>query len=303
MLRRLLVFLIICGLVVAAGLNFKPILRYGEAKLVEAAAQTAINAQNWTKAIEIYETGLREHPQNVEIAERLGWLYQQAGQMEKAGQLYRSMLQADPDNLPAQLGLGQIAAASPEHFNDAVLVYRKALKKHPDNAELLYQIGNLYKAAAENPKETRASMRKWLFDQARYYYQMSLRSNPRQFLAQFNLGIAYQQQENLQPAAKAYCQAITLNPASFEARYNLGLILSELNYLEEAYRQMGQAVQLASQQTGEEGAMQLARRVQNIKNSIYNNTSRQGLSAKGKPEFLDEKCLVTLQAASSSASE
>lgn len=295
MLRRLLVFLVFCALVVAAGLNFKPILSFGKARLVETAAQNAINAQNWPKAIEIYENGLREHPSNTQIAQRLGKLYQHGGQTEKASQLYRSLLKADPDNLAAQIGLGQVAAASPEHFNEAVLTYRKALKQHPNNPELLFEIGNLYKTAAENPQETRATMRKWLYDQARYYYQMSIKSDPRQFQAQFNLGIAYQQQENLQPAAKAYCQAIVLNPASFEARYNLGLVLSELNYLEEAYRQMGQAVQLASEQTGEAGAMQLARRVQNIKNSIYNNTSRQGLSAKSKPEFLDEKCLVTLQ--------
>jgi tetratricopeptide (TPR) repeat protein len=295
-LSRLLLFLILGGAIALAVLNGKAILNYGEGQLIAAAAKNAIESENWEKAIEIYENGLREHPNSSNVAVRLGELYLQANQPEKAKKIFQDLLQREPNLLAARMGLASVYAASPEHINDAIIELRKALKEHPESPQLLSQIGNIYKAAAENPQETRKEMRKWLYDQARYYYQHALRLNPGQFQTQFNLGVAYQKQENLQPAAKAYCQAILINPSSYEARYNLGLVLSELNYLDEAFRQMGQAVQLSSEQAGEEVAMQIAKRVQNVKNGIYYNTEKQGLSSNGIPEFLDAKCLVNPQA-------
>lgn len=295
MLSRFLGLLIVIAIVVAIIFNFKTILNIAQAQLVASAAQNAIEAHNWEKAITVYETGLREHPRNTEIALQLGNLYQQAAKLGHAEQLYRSISQVDPKNLDAQIGLAQVLQASPEHFNDAVLEYRKALKEHSDNAELLYRIGNLYKNAAENSAEKRKPVQKWLYDQARYYYQCSLRRDPKQFQTQFNLGVAYQQQENLQPAAKAYCQSIVLNPSSYEAHFNLGMILSELNYLDEAYRQLDQSVQLASTEAGKDTAMDVAQRVQHIKSSVYNDTKKHGLSGLGKPDFLNEKCLFAAQ--------
>ena len=273
MLKSLLGFVIFGAFLALIAFNFKAILNFGQAQLIASAAQNSIQAHNWKKAIEVYENGLRESPKNQEIALELGWLYQQDNRMDQAVQIYRSILNVAPGNLNAQMGLAQVFSNT-SHFNEALIEYRKILRAHPDNPEILSQVGNVYKMAAENPQETREAMREWLYDFSRYYYQCSLKQDPKQFRAYFNVGVAYQQQKNLQPAAQAYCQALLLHPNSYEARFNLGLVLSDLNYLDEAYRQMGQAVQLASDQSGDQVAMQIAQRVQNIKNNIYYNSEK-----------------------------
>jgi hypothetical protein len=39
-------------------------------------------------------------------------------------------------------------------------------------------------------------------------------------------------------------------------------------------------------------ARQVAQKAQNVKNGIYNNPERRGLTSKTHPNFLDPKCLL-----------
>ncbi len=291
MIRKFFIFLFVLGVVAVVVLNFKTIKAIGQERIVSQQAAKALEAQNWERAITLYQQAHREHPGNAPIALRLAWLDLMAHQDQEAEALYRQVLKDDPDQLEAAMGLAAMLTQDPQRINQAVLLLRQALKTHPNDARLIAQIGTIYKTAAENPKETREENRKWLFDLATYYYRASLKLNGRQFQTQFNLGVTNQATSNLQPAAQAYCQAIILNPKSYESRYNLGLVLSDLNYLEEAYRQMDAAVDSLSERGDMESAQALAVRVQNVKNRVFNG-SQQGLSSNVNPNFLDKNCLL-----------
>jgi tetratricopeptide (TPR) repeat protein len=291
MLKRALGFLFLLAIGAILAFNFKRILVFGQAHEIRQAAQPAVTAKNWEKAIQAYEKGWKQYPDNPSIMVRLAWLYQQAGQPERAEETYRGVLKRDPDHVEAAIGLANLIKAKPSRVNEAVVILRKALKANPTDARLLSQIGNLYKTAAENPAEKRESTRKWLYDQARYYYQASLKQNPRQFQTQFNLGVVYQSAEKLQNSAQAYCKAAIMLPDSYESRYNLGMVLSELDYLEEAYRQMDRSVKILVEKGDIETAQSMAIRVQHVKNRIF-NSGRQGLSSRTDPPFLDQACLV-----------
>jgi len=290
MFKRALGFLFFLTIVAVVGLNFKQILAFGQAHEIRQSAQKAVEAQNWEKAIQLYEAGLKRYPENIDIKLRLAWLYRKNQQPEKSESSYRAILKREPDNKAAMLGLASLLEASPARINEAIVQLRKALKAHPHDARLLNQVGNLYKSAAENPEESRPGTKKWLYEQSRYYYKMSLKQNPRQFQTQFNLGVANQNLEDLQPSAQAYCQAIILNPNSYEAHYNLGLVLSSLDYLDEAYRQMNRSVKILTEKDDIETAQKLALKVQTIKNRVF-NSNKQGLSSRQNPEFLDKACL------------
>lgn len=290
MLKNLLGLLLFGVILAIIALNFKVLLIFGQAQLAHNAAKPAVSVGNWEKAIQVYESALKEYPNNARIALELGRFYRKNNQQERAEGVYKSIIEAQPDNVEARVSLASLIKDDPNRINEAVDIYRAALKANPHDAHLLTQIGNLYKEAAENPKEGRESTKTWLYDQARYYYQLSLKLNPKQFNTHFNLGVAHQNMKNLQPAAKSYCQALLLKQDSPEAHFNLGLVLSELNYLDEAYRQMDTAVQLSSAKNMET-AMEIARRVQNVKNDIYNSTQHHGLNKRPDPEFLDPACL------------
>jgi tetratricopeptide (TPR) repeat protein len=194
--------------------------------------------------------------------------------------------------LNARLGLAELLRNDPARMNDAVDQLRLALGKYPANPVLLTQIGDLYATAADNPKETRTSVQQWLYAQAAYYYEQSLKRNPKQFQASSRLGVAYQNLRRLQPSAKAYCDALGLQPESYQARYNLGMVLTALRFREEGYRQMDRAVADLAEDGRMKTAMWLAQQVQNIKNAVYASAEKaQPGSTEPKPTFLEPSCL------------
>jgi tetratricopeptide (TPR) repeat protein len=283
---------ILLGIIVAViVLNYRPLLLFSQNHELESASKRAVQVENWEKAVQVYEDGVKRYPDNAEAGIRLGWYYYKNHQADKAEIAYRQVLRKDSENLNARMGLANLLKNERKRINEAVDQFRMALKKHPDDAVLLTQIGNLYVTAAESPDEKREGIQKQLYGNAAYYYEQSGKVNPYQFQTQFNLGVAYQHLENLQPAAKAYCAALKMNPNSYEARYNLGLVLTNLNFLAEGYRQMGQAVDLLSTQGSMQDAMKMAQLVQRVKNSVYNDPDKKGLGQEPKPDFIDAACL------------
>lgn len=284
----LLLFLII-GVVVV--FNFKTILAFGRANEIERSAKQAIEAHNWEKGIQLYEAGYQQFPQNSNIALRLAWLYRQNRQDKQAEQVYRDILKREPNHQDACLALANLLKNDPKRINEAITLLRKGLKSHPKNARLLSAIGDVYKTAAENPEEKRQNIKKWLYDQARYYYEHSLKLDERQFRTRFNLGLAYQSAGDDKEAAQAYCQALILHPDSYEGRYNLGLVLSNLNFQGEAYRQMDRSIEILSEHNKMAQAQDLALDVQGVKNRIF-NSNRRTLGGQDAPSFLDKACLL-----------
>jgi predicted O-linked N-acetylglucosamine transferase (SPINDLY family) len=291
MLNRALTFSLFLIIAVVVAFNFKTILSFGRANQIEQSAKKAIEAQHWEKGIQLYEEGHKQFPDNRNISLRLAWLYRQNQQNNLAEATYRALLKQNPGQLEARMALADILKSDPKRINAAIIELRHALKEHPSNPKLLASIGNVYKAAAENPAEKRKATQKWLYQQARYYYQQSLKLEAKQFYTQFNLGVTCQNVEDYTAAAQAYCQALRVNPNSYEARYNLGLVLSDLSFEEEAYRQMGRSIQILSERNEIEMAQSLAVKVQNVKNRIF-NSNRPSMTGQEIPPFLDNACLV-----------
>ena len=290
---RTIVGLILFGIIImVVVMNYDRLLLISQTHEIQSASKAAISTAHWEKAIRIYEEGRKRYPQNLDIATRLAWAYQQDNRPEPAEMLYRQVLKRQPSHLNARMGLVDLLESDPKRINEAVDHLRLAVKQFPESSILLTQTGDLYATAASNPQETRTSIQQWLYNQAAYYYEQSLKRDPKQFQTRFRLGVAYQSLKKLQPAAQSYCEALRLDPKSYEARYNLGMTLTKLRFREEGYRQMDRAVASLAGEGRMKTAMWLAQRVQHIKNAVYEDDEALQLGRPDvKPTFLEATCL------------
>ncbi len=155
-----------------------------------AALQKHINAgvdlqtrQLFDQALEEYKRALEMDPRNANVYVNIGTVYQTREDFEKAQEAYNKALAIDPNSVPAQQGL-KAAQEQMQHKKIAADV-KEALE--------------LYKAGR--------------YDEAINKYEALLRINPKDPVAHFNLGAAYQAKKSIDQAIAEYKQA-----ANFDAK-------------------------------------------------------------------------------------
>jgi tetratricopeptide (TPR) repeat protein len=120
------------------------------------------------------------------------------------------------------------AAFEKEKFNDAEILFRKALEKNKSSIPARYNLGNaLYKE--KNYQEAAST-----------WGGLSTRADlkPEQQAALWhNSGNAFLQAKNYQAAIEAYKQALKINPADDDTRYNLSYALFKARQQEQQQKQ------------------------------------------------------------------
>ena len=180
--------------------------------------------------------------------------HHQAGQLQVAEEIYRQIVQVQPNYAPAWHLLGVIAhqvgkhgiaieyieraiqlnANEPDfHSNlaeaycalsripEAIACYRQALKLSPDAAKILNNLGN---ALREQGK----------LDEAVACYRRALQRMPDYVLAHNNLGVVLGEMGNTDEAVACYRRTLELTPNFADALSNLGNALREQGNLEQA---------------------------------------------------------------------
>lgn len=302
-------FLTLIGLVVVFN---KEITSFSDVNYVTQQGNHALDQENWRKATEIYEKGLKDHPEQVGFAMTLADLYHQQEQDDKAEALYQKLLEVDPRNLKARIAYARLLMQDSKRINEAVNLCRLALKKEgakdspqagSNDPLLLTTLGDIFKQAADDPHEKRRKVKRWLYEWAIYYYRQALKADPSNFQARFNLGYAYQQVDNLEKSALEYCNAMMLSPDSYEVHYNMGIVLVELHAVDEGYRHLTRSIEILRDQDREQDARVLAEQVQAYKNTVFQNNLSGGLNQRNVPKVVDERCMITAPGPEASAHE
>jgi protein O-GlcNAc transferase len=178
--------------------------------------------------------------------------HEKKGQFTEARQLYRSVLEAFPQNLQAKKALKKLqenttkenqATPSQAQLDAVIKLYSKGqiqetlecveilISEFPNEA-LLYNIsGACY-------------TRLGLLVTAVNHYQQALTIKPDYAEAHSNLGNRLKELGQLDMAIKHYEKALTINPDSAEVYYNLGNTLKELGQLDAAVKRYNQALNL-----------------------------------------------------------
>jgi Flp pilus assembly protein TadD len=146
--------------------------------------------------------------------------FHQAGQLQKAEQIYRQILRYQPQHADAMHLLGLIAHQVGQH--DSALRYiADAIALDKTNAVYHNNLGEVYRALGRTAE-------------AQACYREALRINPRYPEPHNNLGILLKNQGKLEEAQVCYRQALQIKPDYAEAHNNLGLLFKDQAKWEEA---------------------------------------------------------------------
>jgi Tfp pilus assembly protein PilF len=154
----------------------------------------------------------------------------EAGDLAEAAQIYRQIIDADPNNFDAWHLLGVLASQCGRQ-HEAVKCIEKALDLCPNHAEAHSNLGLVLKDLGE-------------LDRAVARCSRAVQLCPQSAQIHYNLGSVFQQQDASDRAAKCYLRAIELQPDHSDAYNNLGLVRREQGRFDEAAACFQQALNL-----------------------------------------------------------
>ena len=140
--------------------------------------------------------------------------------LDQAEQLYKTILESQPENLDAINNLSVLLLNS-NRAEEAEQYAKKAIKLKPDFAEAHNNLGAILDKLER-------------FDEAEESYKEAIELKPNYFEAYSNLGVALQKLNRLDESEINCKKTIELNPNYARGYYNLGITLQKLNRLDES---------------------------------------------------------------------
>jgi predicted O-linked N-acetylglucosamine transferase (SPINDLY family) len=146
--------------------------------------------------------------------------YHQSEQLRKAEEIYKRILEVNPNHSDSLHLLGIVAHQSGN--NDiAVDLINKAIQRSPESPVYYFNLGNVLRAQGK-------------LAEAVSPYQKAVEIKPDYAEAYFNLGITFESQGKLAEAVSYYHKTLDITPNFAEAHNNLGNVLKAQGRLAEA---------------------------------------------------------------------
>ena len=185
---------------------------------------------NLREAEQLYRQILNAEPDHADALNLLGVLAHQVGQSDTAIELIRSVLRFRPGFAEAHGNLGAVLRAL-GRMDEAAANYERALALKPDYPEAHHNLGRLRQAQGK-------------LDEAAAHFRHALHLRPTYAEAHHQLGTILQMQGQLAEAITCFEQAITLKPNFAEAHNNLGSVLGMQGKLDQAVASCERAILL-----------------------------------------------------------
>lgn len=195
-----------------------------------AEADRLYNFDQLEPAIQKYESAHTLNPQNANLTKKLGNLYLETGDYEKAFKFLNASLSAYPNDSETYVSLAK-ASVGLNQIDSAETYFKKALELNQDSVEAEYGLALLL----EN---------KGNLDEAEKLYRSVVFKSPQHAGAFFQLGAILYRKGDLRNAKQAFERAAIANPKLLSAHYNLGLVSRELGDYETAREEFKKAISL-----------------------------------------------------------
>jgi protein O-GlcNAc transferase len=166
-------------------------------------------------------------------AERLA----QAGEYEQAIGEYEAVLQAEPDDVSALIGLGA-AYREQGRVDEALAQFQRAAEILPEDPGIHSSLAGLHFQKGNDYAQSSA------YDQAIAEYEAVLEVEPEHVSAMTNLGVVYYMTGQWDQAIAAYDSALGIAPADADIHSNLGAAYVQLGQLDQALDEFSTAVTL-----------------------------------------------------------
>ena len=200
---------------------------------IEQALQTAAafeQAGRIEEAKNLFRQVLQVQPNRAEAWHALGVIALRERRMEEAEQLIARAVAAASGNAAAESDLG-VARSQLGRFEEAVECFRRALAAQPARAHVHGNLGDALAALGRD-------------DEAVESYQRAVEAAPGYGAAHNNLGNIHFRNGRLAEAAACFRAALQLEPGAFHACINLGDVLAKLGHLDEAIAVCQRAIAL-----------------------------------------------------------
>jgi tetratricopeptide (TPR) repeat protein len=246
-------------------------VRYNEVSLLEAEGKpqeaiTALNELLTSTAKKNYSTG--ERGNRVVLLERLGLMYRNAEQIDKAVETFRQIAELDP--AAGGRAYAQIVDAlrAGKQYNRALEEANAAVKKYAEDrvvrgvrASLLADMGKTDEAIAETKKlfDGKSDRETWItlaqiYEKAKRYEEMAKAIDEAEKLSAdkddkeavlFMRGAMHEKRKNYEASEQEFRRVLELNPKNASALNYLGYMLADRNVrLPEALDMIRKAVEL-----------------------------------------------------------
>jgi FkbM family methyltransferase len=173
---------------------------------------------------------LQAQPDNVDALHLLGVALHATGRLAEAVQPYEQAVRFDPSRADVGNDLGT-ALAMQNRLDEAVAAFRQVVEQKSDFAEAHCNLGNALRLQGE-------------FEEAIGHLTRAVRLKPNYPSAHHNLGLALVQQGKKDEAIAAFQDAIRLNPNYADAFDHLGFALRDQGRFEEAVDCFQQVIRL-----------------------------------------------------------
>ncbi|OHB85874.1 MAG: hypothetical protein A2V98_10680 [Planctomycetes bacterium RBG_16_64_12] len=187
-------------------------------------------AGEFERAEQIYGEVLRVDPNHADALHLLGVIAHQVGQHQRAVDRIRRAIQSNPNAAAFHSNLGSAYHALGK-LAEAVAAYERALTIEPGLAEVHNNLGNALKDQGK-------------LEEAVACYQRALELKPDYAQAHNNLGIAFRDLRKLDEAVASYQRALEIMPDYVEAHNNLGNALRDQENLDEAVASYQRALEI-----------------------------------------------------------
>ncbi|MEG4519068.1 MULTISPECIES: tetratricopeptide repeat protein [unclassified Microcoleus] len=195
---------------------------------------------------------------------KLAWEHHQAGRLLEAENLYRQIIEVQPESANVLCLLG-IAARQQGKIAEAIDFYEQAIAQNPDfveahlnKANLLLDVGEYQRAIASYEQVIKIQPNSalaynnlgWIkqqlgeIDSAILYYQKALQIDQNLHETAHNLGHIFKQKNQLNEAIAYYLHALKINPNLIYSLMGLGTALQQQGKLAEAFNCYQQAVKI-----------------------------------------------------------
>ncbi len=170
-------------------------------------ASTAIRIGDWRDTTSLFESALRNNPENFIAHTVLGSIESEKGNYGKAFSYYRSAIELNPKYARTYCHAGT-AYLRLGDYEQARSYYQKAIAVDEKFADAYYNLGVLNLTANRHQEAIR-------------YFDQYLEIKPEEFKAYLNLGIMLLETGRIDDAVRHFEKAMELNPKSPQARKGL----------------------------------------------------------------------------------
>lgn len=198
------------------------------------------NNTSYAQTQNVYEIGVT---QNVSISKANELLKE--GNVDGAINMYNSILEKNPNSIPARLGVAKIYG---ELFKikAAQREFERVLSQDPNNSDAHNGLGMTYYRLTTSSNMAVRDKTGSLYRLSSEEFKKAIESNPNNDEALANLGMIYQQQGRLEEAENNYRQALTINPNNSNANYRLGTIIYEKGDVDSAIAYYNKSLEVDS---------------------------------------------------------